>query len=150
MENSVFPDSLKQVDIKPVYKEDSRNEKENYRPVSISPKLSKIYERCIYMQMSKYFDSILSKCHFGFRKGCSAKQCLLIMTEKWRASLDQNGTCAALLTDPSKAFDCLPHDLLIAKFHAYGYNLPSLRLLNCYLCNRRQRVKINNFYSPWT
>ena len=150
MENSVFPGSLKQADIKPVYKEDSRNEKENNRPVSISPKLSKIYERFMYTQMSKYFDSILSKCHFGFKKGCSAKQCLLIMIEKWRASSDQNGTCAALLTDPSKAFDCLPHDLLIAKLHACGCNLPSFKLLNCYLCNRRQRVEINNFYSPWT
>ena len=99
--------------------------------------------------MNKYFDPILSKYQFGFRKGYSAQQCLLIMIEKWRASLDQNGTCAALLTDLSKAFDCLPHDLLIAKLHAYGCDLPSLKLLNCYLRNRRQRVKINNFYSSW-
>ena len=53
IENSVFPDSLKQADIKPVYKKDSRNEKENYRPVSILPNLSKIYERCLYTQMNQ-------------------------------------------------------------------------------------------------
>ena len=99
--------------------------------------------------MNKYFDPILSKYQFGFRKGYSAQQCLLTMIEKWRASLDQNGTCAALLTDLSKAFDCLPHDLLIAKLHAYGCDLPSLKLLNSYLHNRHQRVKINNFYSSW-
>ena len=49
------------------------------------------------------------------------------MIEKWRASLDQNGTCTALLTDLSKAFDCL-HDLLIAKLHAYGWDLLSFNL----------------------
>ena len=67
----------------------------------------------------------------------------------WGFGWDQNGTCAVLLTDPSKAFDWLPHDLLIAKLHAYGCDLPSLKLLNCYLRNRCQRVKINNFYSSW-
>ena len=71
------------------------------------------------------------------------------MTEKWRASLDQNETCAALLTDLSKAFHCLPHDLFIGKLHAYGCDLTSLKLLNWYLRNRRQHVKINNFYSSW-
>ena len=143
-ENSVFPDSLKQADIKPVYKSDSRNEKENYRHVSILPSLSKIYERCMYTQMDKYFGPILSKCQFRFRNGYSVQQCLLIKIEKWR---DQNGTCAALLTGLSKAFDCLLHDLLIAKPRAYGCNLLSLKLLNCYLRNRRQCVEINNFYS---
>ena len=113
IENSVFPDSLKQADIKRVYKKGSRNEKENYRPGNILPSLSKIYERCMYTQINKYFDSILSKYQFGFRKGYSAQQCLLIMIEKWRASLDQNGTCAALLTDLFKAFDCSPHDLFL-------------------------------------
>ena len=69
--------------------------------------------------ISKYFDSILSKYRFWFSEGFSAQQCLLAMIEKWRVSLDQNGTCVALLTDLSKPFDCLPHDLIIAKLHAY-------------------------------
>ena len=137
IEISVFPDPLKQADIKPVYKKDSRNERKSYRPVSILSNLSKIYERCMYTQMNKYFGPIPSKCQFGFREGYSLQQCLLIITEKWRASLDENGTCAALLTDLSKAFDCLPHNQLIPKLHAYGCNLSSLKLLSCYLRNRR-------------
>ena len=61
IENSVFPDSLKKADFKLVYKKDSRNKKGNYRPVSILPSLSKIYECCMYTQMNKYFGPILSK-----------------------------------------------------------------------------------------
>ena len=149
IENSVFPVSLKQVDTKPIHKKYSTSDKENYRPVSILPNISKIYERCLYTQMNKYFYPILSKQQFRFKKGYSVQHCLLTMIEKWKASLDQNETCAALLTDLSKAFDCLPHDLLIAKLHAYVCDLRSLKLLNSYLSNRHHRVKINNFYSSW-
>ena len=58
----VFPNELKQADIKPIYKKESRNEKENYRPVSILPNLSKIFERCINDQLKDHFDKLLSKC----------------------------------------------------------------------------------------
>ena len=67
----VFPDELKQADIKPIYKKESRNEKENYRPVSILPNLSKIFERCMYDQLKGHFDKLLSKYQCGFRKGFS-------------------------------------------------------------------------------
>ena len=68
------------------------------------------------------------------------------MIEKQRESLDSGGNFGALLTDLPKAFDCLPYDLLIAKLHAYGLDMPSLKLLHSYLTKRRQRVKINNTY----
>ena len=71
------------------------------------------------------------------------------MIEKSGASLDQNKTSTELLTDLSKAFDCLPHDLVIAKLHAYACDLLSLKLLNSYLRNMHQRVQINNCYSSW-
>ena len=69
------------------------------------------------------------------------------MIEKWRESLDSGGNFGALLTDLSKAFDCLPHDLLTAKLRAYGLDMSSLKFLHCYLTKRRQIVKINNTYS---
>ena len=72
------------------------------------------------------------------------------MIEKWRESLDQGGAYGALLTDLSKAFDCLPHELIIAKLYAYGVDMPSLKLINSYLSKRRQRIKINDVYSSWS
>ena len=62
MDKDVFPNELKQADVKPIYKKDSRNEKENYRPVSILPNLSKIFKRCMYDQLKDHFDKLLSKC----------------------------------------------------------------------------------------
>ena len=63
------------------------------------------------------------------------------MIEKWRESFDSSGNFGALLTDLSNAFHCLPHDLLIAKLHQYGLDMPSLKLLHSYLTKGRQRVK---------
>ena len=73
----VFPDELKHADIKPIYKKESRNEKGNYRPVSILANLSKISERSMYDQLKDYFDKLLLKYQCGFRKGLSTQHCLL-------------------------------------------------------------------------
>ena len=67
----VFPNELKQADIRPIYKKESRNEKEDYRPVSILPNLPKIFERCMYDQLKDHFDKLLSKYQCGLRKGFS-------------------------------------------------------------------------------
>ena len=72
------------------------------------------------------------------------------MIEKWRESLDFGSNFGALLTDQLKAFDCLPHDLLIAKLHAYRLDMASLKRLHSYLTKRRQSVKINNTYISWS
>ena len=71
------------------------------------------------------------------------------MLEKFTEALDKGWDYAALLTDLSKASDCIPHDLIIAKIHAYDFDMPSLKLMNSYLTNRHQRIKINNSYSLW-
>ena len=103
----------------------------------------------MHSQISAYFDNILSKYQFGFRQGHSSQQCLLALIGKWKESLDKGGKCRALLTDLSKALDCLLRDLLITKLHAHGFEIDSLRLIYGYLVGRKQRVKTDNEYSTW-
>mgnify|MGYP001793765379 FL=1 len=144
-----FPKSMKLADVTPVYKKGNRFKKENYRPVSILSNLSKIFEKCIYKQLSIFFENKFSKYQCGFRKNHSAQHSLIAMLENWRACVDQGLAFGALLTDLSKAFDCLPHDLLAAKIHAFGLDIKSSRFILDYLTNRMQRTKICNKFSSW-
>ena len=81
-------------------------------------------------------DDKLSIYQCGFRKGMGAQNCLLYLVEKWKRSLDNKGKAGILLTDLSKAFDCLVHDLCIAKLEAYGFDYNSLKLIYSYLTDR--------------
>ena len=140
---SKFPQCLKLADITPLYKKGKNDQKEDYRSVSILPNLSKIFERCIFKQMSQFFESTLSNHQCCFRKGLSTQQCLLVLLEKWKRFVDRGKTFGALLTDISKAFDFLDHELLITKLNTYGLSRHALRLIHDYLSNRKQRTKIN-------
>ena len=75
--------------------------------------------------------------------------CLLAMVENCKKALDQGNEYCHLLTDLSKAFDYLPNDLIIAKLHAYGFLIESLKPMNSYLTESKQRVKINDKFSSW-
>ena len=147
IEQSVLPSKLKLVNLTPVHKKNSKSSKENYRPVSILSNISKVYEKSMFKQMSEYFESFLSKYQCGFRKGYSAQHCLLSMLEKWKSTIDNKKMFVALLTDLPKAFDCLSHDLLIAKLNAYEFSIAALRLVQNYLPNRKQRTEINSDFS---
>ena len=86
--SSLFPSCLKTADITPIYKKGKKDLKDSYRPVSILPVLSKLYERSMFKQISEFFENIFSKNQCGFRKGHSTQQCLLAILEKWKRSVD--------------------------------------------------------------
>ena len=142
-----FPKDLKRAEVRPLYKKDGKCYKENYRPVSILSNLSKIYERYIYDQLQEYFDNFLSDNQCGFRKGFNTQHAILYMIEKMKKARDNKQVSSAILTDLSKAFDCVHHDLLIAKLNAYKVERKSLNFINEYLSDRWQKTKVGSSYS---
>ena len=148
--SSKIPSSFKCANITPIFKKnESRNHKTNYRLVSILLIVSEIFEKIMSNQLSTYFEKTLSKFQCDFRKGFSTQHCLLLMLEKWKHAVDNKKVFGALLTDLSKAFDCICHDLLIAKLDNYGLSLPALKLVHNYLQNCKQRKKNGTAYSLW-
>lgn len=149
IKTSTFDSGLKLADISPIFKDTDRTSKKKYRPVSILPVVSKLFERTMEEQISDFIKKYLSPYLCGYRKGFSTQHALLALTEKWRKIIDKKGFGGAVLMDLSKAFDTIDHELLIAKLHAYGFNEKSLRLIHSYLSDRWQRTKVNNSFSTW-
>ena len=96
-----------------------------------------------------FVTSFLSNFLCGFRKRYNTQHALLNLIEKCKRVLDKKGYAGAILMDLSKAFDCLDHELLLAKLDAYGYSKNALRFIYSYLTDRKQRVKVNGAFSEW-
>ena len=101
-------------------------------------------------QLKTYFDNILSKFLSAFRKNYSCQSILLKMIEDWKKALDHGLTVGAIMIDLSKAFDTIPHVHLLRKLENYGLSSKAVSLLQSYLSNRYQRVKLGNTYSNWS
>ena len=147
--NSHFPDMLKLAEILPLHKEGDVMNKTKYRPISILPSISKIYERIMQRQISTFIEEDLFIHMCGYRKGYSTQHALLTLVERWRKSLDCQGFAGAIITDLSKAFDTINHELLIAKLHAYGFEKSALIMVKNYLNNRWHKTRINSSFSTW-
>ena len=148
--NKTFPSKLKCADISSIFKKLDCLLKENYRPVSILPVVSKIFERIMEKQIKGFIETRLSAYLCGFRKGYNTQYALTAMIERWKKQLDKNGGIAGgILMDLSKAFDTINHELLIAKLEAYGFDHDALAILLSYLRERWHRTKMNTTFSTW-
>ena len=101
-------------------------------------------------QINNFISQKLSPYLCGYRKGYSTQHSLMLLTERWRQILNKKGYFGAVLMDLSKAFDCINHELLLAKLSAYGFSNSALRMMNSYLSNRKQRIRINDQFSSWS
>lgn len=144
IEQGTYPDEMKTSKVVPLFKSGSKFDPSNYRPISILPVLSKIFEKIILQQLINHFskNDILHKRQFGFTKGRStvdAGICLLgHIYDAWERSLNALG----VFCDLSKAFDCVEHSTLLGKLEHYGIRNNALKLLKSYLLNRNQIIDI--------
>ena len=120
-----------------------------YRKLSILPIPSKSFEKVLSEQLSRYFDAIFDNFLCAFRKGHGCKTTLLRLLEDWKQALDNNEYVEAILMDLSKAFVCLPHDLLLSKLSAYGLSESAVSLMKSYLSDRTQQIRISSVVSSW-
>jgi hypothetical protein len=148
LENT-FPSGMKKANITPLFKKKDKLNKDNYRSVNLLPILSKIMERALYNQIYEYMTPLFHKYLSGFRKGHSCQDVLIRMTEDWREALDKGFKVGVIAIDLSKAFDCMPHGLLLAKLSAYGFDINACELMKSYIMERQQRVKIGETFSDW-
>ena len=149
IETCSFPDRLKEAQVTPAFKKNDPFLKNNYRPVSILPIPSKIFEKVLAEQLAEFFEIIFDKFLCAFRKGHGCQTTLLKLLEDWKLALEQNKYLAAILMDLSKAFDCLPHDILICKLSSYGLSEQACNLLLSYLSSRKQQIKVGGIVSQW-
>lgn len=146
----IFPDLMKCSKIIPLFKSGSTSDPTNFRPISVLPTFSKVFEKLILEQLHSHFikNKLLHHKQFGFTRGRSTTdagvELLNHIFDAWEDSHDALG----IFCDLSKAFDCVFHETLIRKLYHYGIRNTALDLLTSYLSDRIQRVDVNGKRSP--
>ena len=146
-----FPSAWKLANVQPVHKKNSRQLKCNYRPISLLPIFSKIFEKLVFDAMYGYFveNDLISKHQSGFRPGDSTINQLLAITDEIYQSFENNDETRAAFLDISKAFDKVWHEGLLFKLKRNGISGKLYYFLSDYLSDRKQRVVLNGKESSW-
>ena len=135
--------------LSPIFKRNDNLCKENYRSINLLTTASKLFENIMSDQLTEYFGDLLSSTLSPYRKGYSCQHVILRLTEYCRQALDNGSAVGTVAMDLSRAFDKMPHALLIAKLNAYGLSEHACNLIISYLQYRKHRVKIMGKYSDW-
>ena len=146
-----FPSDLKKAIITPLFKKGDRTHPENYRPISITISLSKIFDRLLRAQIVEFLlkNNVQSRTQFGFRSKISTMDALVYSTENFRYLIEQNKYVTTSLLDLSKAFDSINHNILIMKLEESGFSKSAQMLILDYLSIRLQKTKANGIESDW-
>ena len=146
---SQFPDLWKEAKVKPLFKSGNKDDINNYRPISILPTISKLIEKWVEKQFSQYLNdfNLLHKSQSGFRPRHSTESALILMVDSWLKAINEGKIVGCVLVDFRKAFDLVDHEILLRKLKCYKCNDSCLSWFESYLCNRKQRVSLNNHLS---
>ena len=149
METGVFPDNWKEARVAPIFKGGNADDRSNYRPISVLPVVSRLFDKLIYDQFYKYLVSNkhLYSDQYGFRHLHSVISCLLRCTNDWYFNIDRGKYTAMIFIDLKKAFDTVDHKILLDKMHHYGIDGLEHLWFSSYLHNRRQCCKVNGVTS---
>ena len=147
-----IPDIWKKAEVKPIFKKGSKEDPGNYRPVSLTSLLCKVFEHFIRDALYKHLikNSLLSKEQYGFCKKRSCVSQLLVTLNEWFTFLDNKIPVDAAYLDFRKAFDSVPHKRLITKLKGYGVRGKILDWISSFLFGRSQFVNVNNNFSKTT
>ena len=150
--NGIFPSVWKKGNIVPVHEKNDKERLNNYRPISLLPICSKIFERIIFHEIFRFFikNDLISQHQSGFKPGDSCINQLLSITHEIYQSFDQGFDVRSVFLNISKAFDKVWHDGIIFKMKENGISGNLLNLLSNFLRNRKQRVALNGQISSWT
>ena len=149
---NTFPEILKEAYVTPIYKKGDRHNPENYRPISVTPTLAKIFERLLLEKMSEHLDMNITtnKNQFGFQKQKSCLNTIIALTEKINHYVEEKDIVLTIFLDLAKAFNSISLDIFIQKIEKYGFGENARVLLNSFLINRIQCVRNGLVGSDWT
>ena len=149
LSTGVFVENWKDAKVIPIYKEGNKRTLGNYRPISILPIISKVFEKEIFTQLYKHLNEncLISKFQSGFRPGHSTITALIQMCDNWYENMDNGKLTGVVFLDIRKAFDSIDHVILLEKLAFYGVSQLELAWFQSYLSNRQQQCQINGCLS---
>ena len=147
MTSGKLPSSWKLANVTPVHKKEDKGKVNNYRPVSLLSVVSKVLERLIHNKVYPAILPLLNDAHHGFRSKRSTGTQMVDVLHQWGEALDKGKQVDVLYLDFSRAFDVVPHRLLVHKLQSFGINGRLLKWFECYLMNRKQKVVLNGVSS---
>lgn len=152
LETGIFPSDLKLARITPVHKGGAVSDITNYRPISVLPILSKVFENVINTRLKSFFTKyrIVNDSQYGFQKGKSTEMALLLIKDEIVSNIENRLFTVGLFIYLRRAFDCVNHNILLSKLHDYGIRGVAHDLINNYLYNRKLCVIVGDLSSPTT